>query len=116
VCSFPGRESFTQISNAGGYEPLWAPDGKKLYYRDITGQRLMSVSFVSDPELYVGKPILLFQGKYSSGGGPWGRGYDITPDGKKFLMIEPEGGKSEVTQINIILNWFEELKQKVPND
>jgi len=39
--------------------------------------------------------------------------YDISPDGQRFLMIKREQAPA---QINIILNWFEELKRLVPTD
>jgi Tol biopolymer transport system component len=116
VCSFPDREKIKQISNAGGSEPVWAPDGKELYYRDLTGQKLMAVSFFADNELKVGNPTLLFQGKFAPGIGPWGRCYDIMPDGKHFIMVEKKGDKSKTTEINIIINWFAELKQLLPAD
>jgi hypothetical protein len=40
--------------------------------------------------------------------------YDVSPDGQRFLMLK--GGEQEAApaQINVVLNWFEELKQKVP--
>jgi Tol biopolymer transport system component len=80
VCQFPGLENITQISTNGGMEPLWAPNGKEIFYRDVSGDRIMAVSFDSDPELRIGKSSLLFQGKYKECTGPWGRNYDITPD------------------------------------
>ena len=110
ICSFPELNQKTQISINGGTEPLWSPDGKKLYYRDIIGDKLMAVSFDANKELIIGKPILLFSGNYKGSSGPWGRNYDITPDGKKFLMIEEGQMTSTATQINIILNWTEDLK------
>ena len=116
VCSFPGKESVTQISTEGGTEPVWAPDGKSIYYRDWSGKKLMIESFIADPEPRVGKPILLFQGKFKGTTGLFGRNYDITPDGRRFLMIEQGESKSMATQINIVLNWFEDLKQQVPNN
>jgi len=71
----------------------------------------MAVSIVTDPFLDPGKPRLLFQGKYLVSTGPWGRNYDITPDGKRFLMIEQGEMKSDANQINVIYNWSEELKR-----
>ncbi len=41
-----------------------------------------------------------------------GSNYDITPDGQRFLMVQ--GGDANLTQLNVVLNWFEELKQRVP--
>ena len=46
------------------------------------------------------------------------RDYDIAPDGEEFLMVFPadqaEAGETTLPQINIITNWFEELKERVP--
>ena len=46
------------------------------------------------------------------------RDYDITPDGEQFVMIFPvdriEGGEASRPQINVVLIWFEELKERVP--
>ena len=48
----------------------------------------------------------------------WGRNFDITPDGKRFLMVIPaeqtqSGARLPTGQIHVVLNWFEELKQRV---
>ena len=42
--------------------------------------------------------------------------YNITPDGQRFVMIQVDAQDSEASQINVVLNWFEELKQRVPTD
>ena len=46
------------------------------------------------------------------------RDYDITPDGQRLLMLfpadQPDPGEPALPQINIVLNWFEELKERVP--
>ncbi len=46
------------------------------------------------------------------------RDYDISPDGKRLLMMfpadQPDSGEPSRPQINIVLNWFEELKERVP--
>jgi len=116
VCSFPDLRNKTQISTDGGMEPLWSPDGKELYYRDLSGNKLMAVSIITEPYLDPGKPRLLFQGIFIGSTGPWGRNYDITPDGKRFLMIEQGAMKSDATQINVIYNWSEELKRLETTD
>ena len=41
-------------------------------------------------------------------------GYDLTPNDQKFLMVKESEQESTVTQINVVLNWFEELKRLVP--
>jgi len=110
---YPGPGNIMTISTDGGMEPVWAPDGKELYYRDVSGDKMMAVSFITEPDLRVGKPRLLFEGRYK-GGWPWGRNYDIAPDAKRFIMITEEEQKEKPTQVNMILNWSEELKRTVP--
>jgi hypothetical protein len=39
--------------------------------------------------------------------------YDVSPDGQRFLMVK-ENEATSAAQINVVLNWFEEVKQKVP--
>jgi len=61
-----------------------------------------------------GKPRMLFEGPYlpTPASFPY---YDVSPDGQRFLMLKPaESQASAPTQINVVLNWFEELKRKVP--
>ncbi len=68
-----------------------------------------------DQTLNAGKPSVLFEGSYVRF--PTLRGfqqYDISPDGRRFLMMkEVERGETQA-QINVVLNWFEELKRLVP--
>jgi hypothetical protein len=75
---------------------------------------MMAVSISSGQELTPGKPTLLFEGRYQTGlvGGDTGSNYDVAADGR-FVMIRAEEG-SGPTQINVVLNWFEELKRLVP--
>ncbi len=57
---------------------------------------------------------MLFEGPYVLPAGTFPF-YDASPDGQRFLMLKPvESQASAPTQINVVLNWFEELKQKVP--
>jgi hypothetical protein len=58
---------------------------------------------------------MLFEGQYFTS--DWsliGTAYDVSPDGQRFLMVKATEQASSATQINVVLNWFEELKQKVP--
>ncbi len=61
---------------------------------------------------------MLFEGSYEKSG-PGGFTYDVSNDGQRFLMVFPADQADSVTetaneQINIVLNWFEELKERVP--
>jgi serine/threonine-protein kinase len=109
VRSFPELEEKRQISTNGGLEPLWAPDGKTLYYRDAAGNQIFSTEFSVNPEVKIGKPQLMFVGDYKGSTGPWGRNYDISPDGQYFLLIAEKETPSNITQMNVVLHCFEEI-------
>jgi hypothetical protein len=69
----------------------------------------------TQPTFSAGKPKVLFEGQYLGvQAGLLGTAYDVSPDGQRFLMLKPvEQAQAGPTQINVVLNWFEELKQKV---
>ncbi len=76
---------------------------------------MMAVNITTEPTFGAGIPRLLFEGSYQrSAGGP--AFYDVTPDGQRFVMVQLGGQDSEVSQIYVIQNWFEELKRLVPTD
>ena len=105
---YPGPGGKTQISTEGGTQPVWARNGE-LFYRN--GDKMMAVGIETEPEFGIGKPQPIFEGQYAQGG--WARpNYDVAPDGQRFLMIKQE--QTEGAQINVVLNWFEELKRLVP--
>ena len=118
-----------QVSTDGGNSPLWSPDDRELFYLtgEYTTDTVMRVPVETEPTFKPGKPELLFRGKYigyyPDNGTPW----DIHPDGKRFLMMKgpveieeesasEEPAEEEPLKINIIVNWFEELKARVPVD
>jgi hypothetical protein len=118
----------SQVSTSGGDNPLWSPDGRELFYRN--GDSVMSVSVKTDPAFSLEKPKTLFRGTYVSVD-PAGLGnaveqWDISRDGKIFLMMKPPQAASGAStaeapnttapqpKITIVVNWFEELKQRVP--
>jgi serine/threonine-protein kinase len=115
VRPFPGPGGKWQISTEGGSELAWSPKGKELFFR--TGaqrEKMMVVEYQTEPTFTAGKPRLLFEGNYVTGAGA-GAFYSVAPDGQRFLMTKtPEQQQAALTQINVVLNWFEELKQKVP--
>ena len=99
------------ISSGGGTRPLWGPDGRELFYL-APGARLMAVGVESEPSFAPGIAEEVFGGYYV--GAP-GRTYDISPDGKRFLMIK-ESGSASSTEFILVQNWFEELKRLVPTN
>ena len=72
---------------------------------------MMAVEIATQPGFSVDKPKVLFEGQYlpSPVNSP---NYDVSPDGQRFLMLKATEQTSAPTQINVVLNWFEELKQK----
>ncbi len=110
---FPGRGGERQVSTQGGMEPVWAPSGRELFYRQ--GDRMMVVDVTTQPSLALGSPRLLFEGAYVST--PWPlTNYDVTPDGRSFVMVKAGEQPLERNHINVVLNWFEDLKRLVPAD
>ena len=70
----------------------------------------MVVAVNLQPDFKAETPRLLFEGPYVSVGGA---SYDVTPDGQRFLLLEPaEQEAAPVTHLNVVLNWFEEVKEK----
>ena len=108
VQSFPEADVRQRISIDGGMDPVWSRDGTELFFGN--DEQLMAVPIETDPAFEVGTPRILF---------PWPHGisqrFDVFPDGQSFVMIKTDP-ESTPTQLNVILNWFEELKERVPVD
>src|SRR5262249_42060876 len=114
VQPFRGPGGKTQISTDGGQFPRWARNGRELFYRN--GDKMMAVDIETKPALRAGKPTVLFEGRYeaSSSYRQPGTGYDVSPDGKRFLMIRASGEQPATTQVQVVQEWFEELKRRAP--
>ena len=116
MCSlFPDPVENGQISRDGGIEPLWGPSGRELFFRNEDGNKMMSVDILSETSFAASSPKLLFEGIYERSGEGARAFYSITPNEERFLMIQQLptelGGR-----INVVLNWFEELKRLAPPD
>ena len=99
---------------------MWSPDGKEIYYEQGAAGvgDLMAVTVQTELGFVFTKPTPLPIKAIRVNGGPGNpRGYDITPDGKQFLVmytgVNQAESERESQQINVTLNWFEELKQRV---
>jgi serine/threonine-protein kinase len=111
VQPYPGPGGKFQISTEGGTEPVWNPNGRELFYR--SGNKIMAVKVTAKPGFAAGEPSVLFEGQYpSTTRGDQSPSYAVSQDGQHFLMHK-QG--EEATQINVVLNWFEELKRVVPS-
>ncbi len=102
-----------QVSTGGGQKPRWSPDGRELFYRN--NDMVLVVAVETETIFRVGLPRELFRGVYFSDSD---QDWDISPDGRRFLMMKQAGTTQSASEgprkINIVLNWFEELKQRLP--
>jgi serine/threonine-protein kinase len=113
VRSFPDGKRTLPISSEGGLAPVWAPDGRELFYWNIDSTKLMKVDISPGQNLSAGTPKLLFE--FAATGTSIVRLYDITPDGRRFLIREKKDyNLPPVTELNLVRNWFEELKRLSP--
>jgi Tol biopolymer transport system component len=112
VQPYPGPGGKWQVSTEGGTEPMWNPNGRELFYR--SGRKMLAVEIATQPGFAASKPRVLFEGDYLPTPLSFPN-YDVSPDGQRFLMLKSnEAGDAAPTQINVVLNWFEELKRRVP--
>jgi Tol biopolymer transport system component len=109
VRPFPGPGAKWQISTEGGSEPRWSRSGRELFYRN--GDKMLIVDVETKPTFRPGRPRTLFEGLYN---GDSVNSYDVAPDGNRFLMIKPDPAESGPTHVKVVLNWFEEVKRRVP--
>jgi serine/threonine-protein kinase len=121
VQAFPADGTKYQISTKGGHHPIWAPDGKRLYY--VNANEIHSVDTVTSPKFAFGKTTSLgirvralfgFVGSDRWPAAP----YDVSPDGRYILAAQDpdssDTGREPTSRINVTLNWLEELKLRVP--
>ena len=102
-----GSEGKWQISTDGGDEPVWARNGRELFYRN--GDKMMAVAVATQPRFQAGKPETLFEAEYArTVNGP---SYDVAPDGR-FVMMKAAEQESAPGRLHVVLGWFEELKRK----
>ena len=99
------------VSVDGGREPMWSPDGKELFYRQ--GETFLAVGVSSASPIGVGDARKLFEIRAASGRSANHAGYAVSPDGRRFLVLQLDL-RAIPAQINVVLNWFDELKARVP--
>jgi serine/threonine-protein kinase len=116
-----------RVSTGGGTRPLWARNGKELFYVAPTGL-LMAVGLELGANVVPGNPVKLLEARYFMGldggnvagrtvGGA-GRTYDVSLDGQRFLMIKSGVGSEQgdtPPSIVVVQNWLEELKRLAPS-
>ena len=109
VQSFSGPGGKVQVSTEGGGNPVWARNGRELFYR--SGDRMMAVDVTTGSSFSTSSPHLLFNGRFARAHRDY-TNYDTSPDGKRFLMIQ--GQESDAPQLDVVLDWFTELALHAP--
>ena len=104
VQGFPSLGGKYVISTGGGTGPRWSRDGRELFYWAPPG-KIMSVSVTTTPAFNWSKPVMLFEG-------PYPLAYDVSADGKRFLMLKEANATTGANHFNVIVNWFQELAAK----
>jgi dipeptidyl aminopeptidase/acylaminoacyl peptidase len=99
-----------QVSVDGGTGPRWSKDSRELFFR--SGDKVMSVAIEPGPTFRAGTPRLLFEGRYAMSF-PSGTGYDVSPDGKRFIMIKSLESEGPSAQIHYVLDWFDDVRRRV---
>jgi Tol biopolymer transport system component len=105
---WPAMDTRYQISDGGGTEPLWSPDGRTVYYRQADAVMQAAIT-VRDGAIERAAPTMLFTGNFGtdrSGDQSW----DIAPDGR-FLMMRPVSG--ERIDLHVALNWIAEIRARL---
>ena len=104
-----------QLSTTGGTSPVWAPNGRELFYRDVSNAVIAVPVETNRATWHAGSPTKLLDSKYAAPTDMFN--YEVSPDGQRFLMFkETTAGDRNAAPANIVvvINWLEELKRLAP--
>jgi hypothetical protein len=95
------------------HSPAWSSDGRHLYYVTQGTNHLMVVDVEMTPTVMFRNPRQVVPEIFQISALPF-RNYDVMPDGRHILMQLPDRSDPRAQQVEVILNWTEELKRLVP--
>ena len=101
-----GETGLHQISTDGGSEPVWAPNGRELYYRG--DQKFLAAQIATRPAFSVVRRDTLFTDAFVTGVNY--AAYDVSPDGKTFVLVRPA---AQVQHPIIVFGWLDELRERM---
>ena len=104
-----GTGGVRRVSYEGGVEPHWASSGE-LFFRNK--DQMLVADVTTQPQLTVSAPRRLFEGAYILSS-IYDRNYDVTPDAQRFLMVRRADPAESTVRLNVVVNWFEQLKEAV---
>ena len=114
VRPFPDASSgLVQVSTDGGDDPVWAHNGRELFYRNGANE-MVAVQISGDPTFVAGEQAVLFSmaDYLPSNGNPL---YDMSPDDRRFVMLRTGNEGAASAGAYLVTNWFEELRQRMGN-
>jgi len=104
VAPYPAMNRIQQVSRQPCTSPVWRPDGNSIFCLD-GGENIVEIEVQTGPIISFRSPRVVVEGPFDS--------LDITPDGRRFLVVKTELGEP-ITELVVVENWFEELKRKAP--
>ncbi len=111
VAAYPALDRRSQISRAGGSEPVWGPQGKEIFYR--SGWDVLTVPLERGGfGLRAGRPLKLFDGFFNRANLGHAH-FDVAPDGERFVMVQEDPAAFE--RLQLVLHWDRELTALVGN-
>lgn len=113
VSEYPAGGHKKQVSTGGGTGPLWSLDGSELFFQSEDGRRLFAVDIAAGPGLEISAQHLLFEGSFEPSHES-GLSFDLSPDGRRFLMRQRPEGDMVARELVLVLDWFSELERLVP--
>jgi len=105
--AFSGVGDQVSISNNGGTQPVWSPNGRDLLYQ--SGDQIMAVSYSDKGDQFVAEKPRLWLAKLEGA-----TGWDLHPDGKRVAVITPASTSGTEHEIAMWQNFSDYLRQRVP--
>ncbi|MCH7823626.1 MAG: PD40 domain-containing protein [Acidobacteria bacterium] len=112
LASVPGAEVRKKISSLPGGWNVWVPQRQEVLYMTEAGQTLLSVKFPDGPGGEPATPHILFDLNNKLRRVTLGMVFDVAPDGERIISVVRV--PPTASRLNIVVNWFEELKKRVP--
>lgn len=108
---YPEGGSRLTVTTSGGDQPVWARDGRTLFFR--SNSAVFAIDFVAAPQPSVTNSRSLFPDRFDNPQAGNHTGYDAFPDGRLLMLQSSADQSSEGTKIVMVFNWLEELKQQL---
>ena len=109
VRPFPAADGVSRISRAGGEQPRWRADGKELFFVSADSKMNAAAVKAAAPSgpFEFDAPVPLFETKIGEGSGHVAFQYDVSADGKRFVVAIATATPS----LNVVMNWDAGLRK-----